>query len=133
MTDAHPAGGDGLWQAPGGDLWRDLIPDIDERAARKRVDCSAVDEEVRAMFMDQVREALADLRTSIAAGDAMAVRRVAHMLQGTGGAVGVPEITILGEALSAAARAADWGRCADLAARLRRWHVLNGGEASGAP
>ena len=81
MTDSGGTGG-GLWQASGGEFWRDLIPDIEERSVRKRVDCSAVDEEVQALFMGQVGESLVVLRTAIAATDAMAIRRVAHSLQG---------------------------------------------------
>lgn len=125
MTESQPAGAGPLWRATGGDFWRDLIPDVDARADRNRVDSSAVDMEIRDLFLTQVGETLGRLLPAPAATDATAIRRGAHSFQGTGGAVGMPEISALGEALSLAVRASDWPRCTALIDRLRQWHTLN--------
>jgi HPt (histidine-containing phosphotransfer) domain-containing protein len=127
MKDSEPVEGGSLWQAAGGDFWRDLIPGIDEEAARSRVDSSAVDEEIRDLFLQQTGESILKLEAAIAAADARVIRNVAHSFQGTGGAVGVPEISAFGGALSLAARVSDWDRCAALVSRLRAWYGRNGG------
>ena len=127
MTEDGSAGGGALWRATGGDFWRDLIPDIDARADRSRVDSSAVDDEVRELFLTQVGESIVKLRSAIAAADARTIRQVSHSFQGTGGAVGVPEISAFGEVLSSAARSEAWDLCSALTARLKQWHALNGG------
>ncbi len=127
MSDSEPRETGALWQAAGGDFWRDLIPDIEVLAARSRVDSSAVDEEIRDLFLQQVGESILKLEAAIAAADARVIRNIAHSFQGTGGAVGVPEISVFGGALSQAARTAAWERCATLVARLRSWYACNGG------
>lgn len=127
MSDSPSSEGRPLWQATGGDFWRDLIPDVDTRADRTRVDSSAVDEEIRDLFLEQTSEAIAKLEAAIAAADVRVIRNIAHSFQGTGGAVGLPEISALGEVLSPAARASDWDRCSALTARLRAWYGLNRG------
>ncbi|MBU4460431.1 MAG: Hpt domain-containing protein [Verrucomicrobia bacterium] len=125
MTEGASSAAGPLWRATGGDFWRDLIPDVDDRAARNRVDSSAVDEEIRDLFLTEAGLMIGRLLPAPAAADSTTIRNVAHSLQGTGGAVGMPEISALGEALSLAARAADWPRCAALIDRLRQWHTLN--------
>lgn len=114
-----------LWRATGGDFWRDLIPDVDDRIARNSVDSSAVDEEIRDLFLTQVGQMLHRLLPAPAAADAAAIRSVAHSFQGTGGAVGMPELSAFGEAISLAARASNWPLCGALIARLGQWHALN--------
>jgi hypothetical protein len=125
MTEDLSSTAGPLWRATGGDFWRDLIPDVDDRAARNRVDSSAVDEGIRDLFLAEANLMIGRLLPAPAVADSTTIRNVAHSLHGTGGAVGMPEISALGEALSFAARAADWPRCAALIDRFRQWHVLN--------
>lgn len=102
-------------------LFLDLIPDIPERADLFRVSNEFVDDAVLAAFERQMQASTQELRTALNAADEASIRRQAHSLQGMGGAAGVPEISVVGEELSRAAKAGDLTRCASLAARLAEW------------
>jgi HPt (histidine-containing phosphotransfer) domain-containing protein len=111
-----------LWKSVGGEaFWVDLIPDIGVRIGRNSVDSSAIDEEIRDLFLHHVIEYANKLDAAVESQDSAAVRSIAHAFQGTGGAVGAPDLSGFGEALSLAAKTADWKLCAALAARLRVW------------
>ena len=109
------------WDAA--ELFRDLIPDLTERATAFRVSGEFVDDAVLAAFERQMASAREALRTALKAADEAGIRRQAHSLQGMGGAAGAPEISVVGEELSRSARAGDFARCAVLTARLTEWSV----------
>lgn len=111
-----------LWKAMDGEaFWGDLIPDIGARIKRNSVDSSAVDGEIRDLFLHHVKEYANKLDVAVESQDSAGVRSIAHAFQGTGGAVGAPDLSGFGEALSLAAKTSDWTKCAALAARLRVW------------
>ena len=70
------------------------------------------------------------LTVACARHDTQVVRDKAHSLEGMGGTLGFPEISVVGRELSSAARASQWERCTAFAERLSRWvDTLNpGGE-----
>jgi HPt (histidine-containing phosphotransfer) domain-containing protein len=87
-----------------------LVPDIRDRLAPYQVDTSAVDAEVLAFLVEQLREIMAGLSVAVA-GDEMGVRHAAHSLMGIGGTAGFPSLSVAGEELSRAAKAGDFQRC----------------------
>ncbi len=102
-------------------VFLELIPDIVDRAEAFRVSSEFVDEAVREAFERQMALTLTELQIASAAVDEAGVRRQAHSLQGMGGAAGVPEISVVGEELSRAAREKDFARCVALVKRLADW------------
>ena len=102
-------------------LFTALIPDLDRRAAPFRVGPSEMDEEILALFSTQMAEIIRDLPAAVRAANETEVRRFAHSLTGMGGTVGEAEISVVGEELSAAAKAGDFARCGRLVAALQQW------------
>ena len=98
-----------------------LLPDLAVQASAYCVDTSEVDDEIRVLFREQLGVMAIALPQAIAASDWAAIRRHAHSLQGMGGAVGFPDLSVAGCALSAAAHASDLGRCGQLAEVLTNW------------
>ena len=98
-----------------------LLPDLAVQAESYRVDTSDIDDEILALFRGQLGGMAAALPQSVAAADWGAIRRHAHSLQGMGGTVGFPDLSVAGFALSAAAKASDLARCGQLAAVLTIW------------
>ena len=103
------------------DLFADAIPDLDALAADYRVNVNVIDDEIRGLFAEQVRSIAASLTAACAQRDGSAIRERGHTLEGSGGTLGFPEISVAGWALSSAARDLDWDRCAALVERLSRW------------
>jgi DNA-binding response OmpR family regulator/anti-sigma regulatory factor (Ser/Thr protein kinase) len=106
-----------------------LIPDLNARAENFRVSNEFVDDAVLAAFARQMASVKAALRSALDAGDEAGIRRQAHSLQGMGGAAGAPEISVVGEELSRAAKVGDFPRCAALTARLADWSVRHSAPA----
>ena len=102
-------------------LFTALIPDLDRRAAPFRVGPGEMDEEILALFSTQMAEIIRDLPAAVRAANETEVRRFAHSLTGMGGTVGEAEISVVGEELSAAAKAGDFARCGRLVAALQTW------------
>ena len=111
-------------------IFLDVIPDLAGRAASFRVSSEFVDEAVLAAFHRQMESIRAALASALADADMAGIRRQAHSLQGMGGAVGAPEISVVGEELSRAARSNDTARCAVLLERLADWTGLRAGPAA---
>jgi hypothetical protein len=107
--------------ADAGAMFKDLIPAVSERAADYRVSLDVIDEEIFGLFAEQVLKIADPLAAACARGDESAVRAKGHSLEGMGGTVGFPEVSVVGAELSRAAKAHDWARCAGLAERLIRW------------
>ncbi|MCX7818992.1 MAG: Hpt domain-containing protein [Kiritimatiellae bacterium] len=120
MTEPTPSAPE-LWAHEGIAYWRDLIPDIETRAAPFRVSEPATDAEIREIFCDHLAEQLGAARNACAAHDAEAVRALGHSLQGAGGTVGLAAVSVVGLELCSAARAGEWDRCSALLERLQQW------------
>jgi hypothetical protein len=106
------------------DLFVDLIPDIAARAERYRGDLDVTDPAIRAMFSGDVLDLVACLSEACSRRDETTIRDKGHSLEGMGGTMGFPEISVAGGELSQAARARDWARCQELADRLARWSKI---------
>ncbi len=110
---------------PGQDLntvyFLDLIPDMVLRAESFRTSWDVTDKEIMLAFAEQMRLITRALLEAVKTSDADRIRRQAHSLQGMGGTVGAPEISVVGEELSALAKRGDFERCRHLIARLDRW------------
>jgi HPt (histidine-containing phosphotransfer) domain-containing protein len=113
---------------PSGTLFDALIPDVHVRAAAYRVNTSEIDGEILSIFFEQLTELVASLRHAIPDREEETIREGAHALQGTGGTIGAPELSVVGVDLSAAARQGDFVRCAGLLSALEEWMRLQGRE-----
>lgn len=102
-------------------LFSACIPDLAARAVQFETDIDAMDDELEALLAAEIDAACQGLTTAIPAKDTSVIREHAHALQGMGGAAGIPDLSVLGEDLSAAARQNDFTRCGILANALRDW------------
>ena len=98
-----------------------LLPDLEVQALAFRVDTSEIDDEIRDLFRQQLGGLVSALPQAVAVSDWDSVRRHAHSLQGMGGAVGFPDLSVAGCALSAAVKAPDPARCRQLAEAMTSW------------
>jgi HPt (histidine-containing phosphotransfer) domain-containing protein len=99
----------------------DLIPDLDRRIETYRITAEILDEEVAQAFAAQMRLIILKLHEAIESHDVERIRRQAHSLLGMGGAVGAPEISVVGEELSRLAKQGDLERCRELTLQLNLW------------
>ena len=116
--------------APAESVFAPLIPDLRRLADAYRVNTSEVDAELLELFLQQLRLVVSALGKAVAARDETGVRQAAHSLQGMGGTIGAPELSVVGAELSSAARRADFDRCACLLAAIGKWMQQS---ATGAP
>lgn len=114
-------------------IFAEIIPNLADASAEYRVSTEVLDEEVYQMFRDHLRELAATLDGAVAGGDEKGARAVAHSLVGMGGSMDLPELSVAGAVLSAAARAQDWNRCRALGDRLVRWLDATGRVAAPLP
>jgi len=105
-------------------LFTSLIPDLDRRATPFRIDATEMDNEILDLFGQQMAEILRALPVAVRTANETEVRRHAHSLTGMGGTVGEPEISVVGEELSAAAKAGDYARCTRLTSALQQWLTI---------
>ncbi len=73
------------------------------------------------MFMQSCRNDLAGMRCALDAGDFDGVCKTGHKLKGSGGSYGFDEVTRMGAAIEAAAKAADGDRLRSLIAELENY------------
>ncbi len=98
-----------------------LIPNLVQRSEGFRSDMDVVDEELLELFASEIRVAVDGLEIALNANDEQSIRHHAHTLHGMGGAAGAPEISTVGETLSAAAKSGDMETCRKLTEALRGW------------
>ena len=103
------------------ELFQYPIPGLAERAARYQTDADDPDDETWTLFQTEMQSTLELLETARTARDATTVRERGHSLEGMGGMVGLPDLSVVGAELNQAARRQDWGRCKLLTQQLRVW------------
>ena len=136
MTE-RPTAETGAWAPPKAAVtaargsFADLVASLDARASEYRVNTDLLDDAIYGIFLAEVTRMAGALGEAIAAGDEAELRRRGHSLEGMGGTVGLPELSIVGVELSLAARGHDWDRCALLVERLRQWLALAGEPSRG--
>lgn len=101
----------------------EIIPELAARAKTFRTSSKNVNANILRVFAEQMRLTIRALKEAIEAGHEDDIRRQAHSLQGMGGTVGVPEISVVGEELSLLAKRGELDRCRELAIRLDRWQT----------
>lgn len=125
MSDPTFSNDDNELSVPSRDLGQrwfgGLIPDLEARSGDFETDLNVLDEELLQLFYEQIVVSVEEVRQGIGAADAKQIRESAHSLQGMGGVVGAPEISVLGVAFSEAAIAEDWCRCGELLTALEGW------------
>jgi CheY-like chemotaxis protein/anti-sigma regulatory factor (Ser/Thr protein kinase) len=110
-------------------LFETLVPRLTERAEEYRADADLLDDETWLLFEGELLRTLVLLEAACVARDAATVRGRGHSLEGMGGTVGLPDLSVVGAELSRAARDEDWERGALLTLRLRALTAfLRGGE-----
>lgn len=100
--------------------WFGSLLDLSEKE-QFRTDENVVDDEILTMFQEEIASATEELALAVPEKDWMKVREVAHSLQGMGGVVGVPEISLLGLELSNAAKSEAGGEVSSFTKALRGW------------
>lgn len=127
MNETLHSGSTGGMSFPSRDLARkwfgDSIPDLDTRSEGFVTDLNVVDEELLDLFVEEINRAVQGLIETVERQDEMGIREHAHTLQGMGGTVGAPEISVLGEELSARARVGDFAKCRHLLAAFQGWRA----------
>lgn len=111
--------------------WFGSLVDL-ANAEQFRTDMDVMDEELLALFREEIHGAVEGLKESLLAKDLMQIRGHAHSLQGMGGAAGAPEISLVGLALSDAAKAEEFERLKRLIDALAGWEIGWRGEAQAA-
>ncbi|MCC5845312.1 MAG: SpoIIE family protein phosphatase [Verrucomicrobia bacterium] len=99
------------------------IPDLDMRAEGFITDLNVVDDELLALFVEEINRAVQGLIQAVSDENETGIREQAHTLQGMGGTVGAPEISVLGEELSLRAQKGDYSGCRHLVASFQGWQA----------
>lgn len=74
----------------------ELIPDLVAKTAPFIVDTQEVDDELVAVFVDEIRRLTGELHDGIGQNNGDMVRMASHSIKGMGGTMGLPEISVLG-------------------------------------
>ncbi|MDF3129593.1 response regulator [Kiritimatiellaeota bacterium B1221] len=98
-----------------------FITDLETRSKNYETDEDVLDDELRELFDQELDRTLKKLLLAAPKKDESAMRDCAHTLLGIGGVAGAPEISVLGEELSEAAKTQRWERCAELVNALSEW------------
>lgn len=110
-----------------------LIPDLAARSEAYRTDFGGMGDGLLHAFLQQIDLAAQGIGKAIAQADELGIRRHAHTLQGMGGTVGLPEISVLGDILGTAARAGDFAHCRALLHALIGWRDTSQAPSGGRP
>jgi sigma-B regulation protein RsbU (phosphoserine phosphatase) len=103
------------------ELFQGPITGLAERAVDYQTGADDPDLETWELFTTEMRSSLSILKAACPVHDASAIRGRGHSLEGMGGMVGLPDLSVIGAELSQAARGEDWERCTLLTQRLGLW------------
>ena len=73
-----------------------LIPDLGVRVDQFIVDTEEMDDELIAIFFEEIHRLTSELQEGLAQQDHEVVRMAAHSIKGMGGTIGLPELSVLG-------------------------------------
>ncbi len=111
-------------QAPGSmRILQAVLPDLDQRVGPFTVLTAPADAAIRLSFHEYLAALLPPILAALPPLDLPAIARTAHSLKGMGGAVGYPEISVLGDALERAALAGQDARVRQLIEALAAWQA----------
>lgn len=106
-------------------LFESLIPDIANRSEAFRIVSNRMDPVIYQAFQDHISASIKGLYAAVEQSNVADIRRHAHSLHGMGGMAGAPEVSVVGEELSASAKQADLSRCRLLIEALEQWLTTN--------
>ena len=101
-------------------LIRRVVSNLDVRMDKYRVEGIELDDDLLAVFVEQLGENVVGIRDGLAAGNLDEISRQAHSIKGMSGSIGVPELSVLGYELEEMAKAGNKDRCADFLAVLEQ-------------
>lgn len=108
----------------GFELIKSVIPGLEGRLIRYKVDTSEVDADLIEMFFEQTDKCLESLQQAMAAKNMLDLSKAAHAIKGMGGAVGMPEVSVLAEELEMAGKSGLVERCGELINILAGWRKI---------
>lgn len=100
---------------------RKLIPDLDGRVSQFETDPFEVDDELTAVFCEELERLTGDLQTGLDTRDSEMIRLAAHSIKGMSGTVGLPEISVLTQEIELMLRRGRMERCTMLCNALIDW------------
>ncbi len=74
----------------------ELVPDVAAKAVPFTVDTEEVDDDLVAVFVDEIRRLTGELQDGLRQGNDEEIRMASHSIKGMGGTMGLPEISVLG-------------------------------------
>jgi HPt (histidine-containing phosphotransfer) domain-containing protein len=112
-------------------LFVDRVRDLDSRACGYRVNTDLLDDGIFGVFVAELHKGIAACEAAVAAREEAELRRRGHSIEGMGGTIGLPELSVVGEEIGRAAKGHTWDRCALLVAGLRQWLAVADGSVPG--
>ncbi len=106
---------------PAEPVFEEMIPGLRRLADAYRVNTAEVDAEILELFVAEIRRVVTALQQAVVARDWAGIRWGAHSLQGMGGTIGAPELSVVGVEMSSAAKREDAARCTSLLGGLQEW------------
>ena len=103
------------------EMVRKLVPDLDERIGRFEVEDFEVDDELLGAFCEELERLSGDLRSGLDTSDDKQAHVAAHSIKGMGGAMGLPEISVLAQEVERTLEAGQKERCEFLSKELISW------------
>ena len=100
---------------------RKLIPDLDERISRFEVESVTVDNELLSIFCEELERMSRDIQVGLDNGNYELIRKTVHSIKGMGGAMGLPEISVLAQEIEDALRSGQEDRFVELCTALIEW------------
>lgn len=101
-----------------------LIPDLSVREARYTVDTVDLDDELLAIFSDEITRLCSELQAGKAARNLAEIRTTAHSFKGMGGTMGRPELSVVGEEIELLAASEQEDRCFAVIDQLLDWQRM---------
>ena len=103
------------------EVMRRDIPNFDARCEVYQSAIDEMDEEIMALFVEQMALRLKALEEAIPAREYGSVKWAAHSIKGMGGTVGYAEVSVVAEDMEFAAAEEDLARCSRNLQRLELW------------
>ena len=96
------------------------VEDLDESIQSYVRNPGVVPSELLEFVISQIEESLGEMQAALARSDVSIISGRAHALKGLGGTIGVPELSVLGASLQAAAEESATAACAAFIHHLER-------------
>jgi serine phosphatase RsbU (regulator of sigma subunit)/anti-sigma regulatory factor (Ser/Thr protein kinase)/HPt (histidine-containing phosphotransfer) domain-containing protein len=100
----------------------DIVDNLSSRVHDFETDLNILDDELLELFSQEIKQSIEELQQGIQENSVEIIRDRAHSLQGMGGVAGAPEVSVVGEELSLAARAGRMDQCQKLWTALNGWY-----------